>query len=69
MVMRKRTRHPAHLHTHAGCGKHPLEPASVSCAACARRCCIRCAVPVRRQVLCIDCGMVIGGISTRRRVS
>jgi hypothetical protein len=64
--MRKPSRRP---HVHAGCGKHPLEPATVSCASCHRGCCSRCAVPVRRRVLCIDCGLVIGGINARRRAS
>jgi hypothetical protein len=30
---------------------------------------VRCAVAVRRHVLCIDCGMVLGGINARRRLS
>lgn len=51
---------------HAGCGKHYLEPATGECAKCGRGCCDRCAFEVRRRLLCIDCGIVLSGVATRR---
>jgi hypothetical protein len=62
----RKSRRPL-MHAHAGCGKHPLEPAAACCTRCNRRCCPRCAVEVRRRTLCIDCGLLIGGITARRR--
>ncbi len=55
------------MRTHAGCGKHPAELATTVCSTCDRGCCQRCAFPVRQRVLCIDCGLLFGGISTRQR--
>ena len=65
MLRTKTRRH--HHHEHAGCSKHPLEPAMATCSSCDRACCGRCSLDLRRRVLCIDCGLTKAGVRAPRR--
>lgn len=53
---------------HAGCGKHPLDPATSICTSCARSCCDSCTLHVRGRALCIDCGIEMAGLRAKRRL-
>jgi hypothetical protein len=55
------------LRDQQGCEKHPLDPATAICSSCERSCCDGCTLDVRGTPRCLDCGIVMAGLRSRRR--